>query len=145
MKPIRRSYNSETDLDAVLALKQVCTTPQNIYDRPTFSELRRLLAPIAERTARTSEKPSWQEALQGMSPESRHRAATQRLTALWEDRSGQLVAYALIMQPGGSLTFQIHPAVQGQGLAAEILAWGLEQTQAIVQARGRPRTAWDRG
>jgi hypothetical protein len=30
-----RPYTSETDLPAVLALKQVCTTPQNIYDRPT--------------------------------------------------------------------------------------------------------------
>ena len=144
MKPIRRSYNSETDLDAVLALKQVCTTPQNIYDRPTVSDLRKLLAPIAERTARTSEKPSWQEALQGMSPESRHRAATQRMTALWEDMSSQPVAYALMTQPGCSLTFQIHPAVQGQCLEAEILAWGLEQTQAIVQARGGPREVWCR-
>jgi hypothetical protein len=43
MKDIQRSYNSEADLPAVLALKQVCTTAQNIYDRPTTSDLRRLL------------------------------------------------------------------------------------------------------
>jgi hypothetical protein len=30
-----RPYTSEADLPAVLALKQVCTTPQNMYDRPT--------------------------------------------------------------------------------------------------------------
>jgi len=144
MKPILRSYNSETDLDAVLALKQACTTPQNIYDRPTVSDLRKLLAPIAESIALTSEKLSCQEALQGMSPESRHRAATQRLTALWEDVSLQLVAYALMTQPGCILTFQIHPEVQGQGLEAEILAWGLEQTRAIVQARGGTRELWCR-
>jgi hypothetical protein len=82
MKSIRRPFNSETDLDAVLALKQVCTTPQNIYDRPTVSDLRKLLVPIAESIALTNEKSSWQEALQGMSLENRHRAATQRLTAL---------------------------------------------------------------
>jgi mycothiol synthase len=144
MKAIRRSYNSETDLDAVLALKQVCTTPQNIYDRPTVSDLRKLLAPIAERAARVSEKSSWQETLQGTFPGNRHRAATQHLTALWEDRSDQLVAYALIMQPGCSLAFQVHPAVQGQGLEAEILAWGLEQTQAIVQARAGSPEIWCR-
>ncbi len=144
MKPIRRSYNSETDLDALLALKQVCTTPQNIYDRPTVSDLRKLLAPITERIALTSENSSWQEALQGMSTESRHRVATQRLTALWEDVSSQLVAYALMSQPGCILTFQIHPEVQGQGLEAEILAWGLEQTQSIVQARGGTRELWCR-
>jgi mycothiol synthase len=144
MKPIRCSFNSETDLDAVLALKQVCTTPQNIYDRPTVSDLRNLLTPIAESTALTSEQSSWQEALQGMSPESRHRAATQRLTALWEDVSSQLVAYALMIQPGCILTYQIHPEVKGQGLEAVILAWGLEQTQAIVQARGGTRELWCR-
>jgi|GEM_PF-2075865 len=144
MKPIRRSYNGETDLDAVHALKQVYTTPQNIYDKPAVSDLRKLLAPITESIAFTSEKSSWQEVLQGMSPESRHSAATQRLTALWEDVSNQLVAYALITQPGCGLTFQIHPEVQGQGLEAEILKWGLEQTQAIVQARGGTRELWCR-
>jgi hypothetical protein len=132
MKPIRRSYNGQTDLDAVLALKQVCTTPQNIYDRPTVSDLRMLPAPIAESISFTNEKSSWQEALQGMSPESRHRAATQRLTVLWEDVINQLLAYALITQPGCGLTFQLHSEVQGQSLEAEILEWGFEQTQAIV-------------
>jgi mycothiol synthase len=144
MKPIRRSYNSKTDLDAALALKQVCTTPQNIFDRPTVSDLRKLLAPIAESLALTSDKTTWQEALQGMSLESRHRAATQRLTALWEDVRSQLIAFALMIQPGCILTFQIHPEVQGQGLEAEILAWGLEQTRAFVQARGGTRELWCR-
>jgi hypothetical protein len=91
----QRPYHGETDLPAVLALKQLCTTSQNPYDRPTTGEMRRLLAPLAELTTRTIEKPSWQEALRGMSQEQRHRALTQRLTALWEDARGQLVAYAL--------------------------------------------------
>ena len=60
MKPIRRSYNGETDLEALLPLKQVCTTPQNIYDRPTVSDLRKLLTPIAESLAHTSDKSTWQ-------------------------------------------------------------------------------------
>jgi GNAT superfamily N-acetyltransferase len=49
-----------------------------------------------------------------------------------------------MIQPGCILTFQIHPEVQGQGLEAEILAWGLEQTRAIVQALGGTRELWCR-
>src|SRR5260370_32468534 len=120
MNHSQRSYNSEIDLPAVLALKQLCTIPQNIYDRPTTSDLRRLFAPFAELTTRTSEKPFGPEALRDMSPEHRQRALTQRLTALWEDTSGQLVAYALMAQPGSSLTFQGHQEAQGQGVEAEI-------------------------
>lgn len=140
----QRPYHGETDLPAVLALKQLCTTPQNLYDRPTTGEMRRLLAPLAELTTRTIEKPSWQEALRGMSQEQRHRALTQRLTALWENASGQLVAYALIAQPGSSLTFQVHPEAQGQGLEADVLGWGLAQMQLITQTRGAPRDLWCR-
>jgi GNAT superfamily N-acetyltransferase len=88
------------------------------------------------------DKLSWQEALRGMSPEHRQQALTQRLTALWEDASGQLLGYALMAQPGSSLTFQVHPEAQGQGIEEEILAWGLTQMQAIAQARGIPRDLW---
>jgi mycothiol synthase len=77
-----------------------------------------------------------------MSSEDRHRALTQRLTALWEDGSGQLVAYALIAHPGCALTFQVHPQVQGQGLETEILAWGLAQTQLIARTLGTSRDLW---
>ncbi len=56
-----------------------------------------------------------------MSQEQRHRALTQRLTTLWENASGQLVAYALIAQPASTLTFQVHPKAQGQGLEADVL------------------------
>jgi mycothiol synthase len=90
------------------------------------------------------DKLSWQEALRGMSPEHRQQALTQRLTALWEDASGQLLGYALMAQPGSSLTFQVHPEAQGQGIEEEILAWGLTQMQAIAQARGIPRDLWCR-
>ncbi len=58
MKPTQRSYTNETDLDAILALKQVSTTLQNIYDPPTLSDLRRLLTPIVGHTMLTRGKPS---------------------------------------------------------------------------------------
>lgn len=84
----QRPYRGEVDLPAMLALKQLCTTPQNVYDRPTTSDLRRLFTPFIELTARANDKPSWQEALRDMSSENRHRALTQRFTALWEDANG---------------------------------------------------------
>jgi mycothiol synthase len=144
MNATQRPYSSEADLAAILALKQLCTTPQNLYDRPTTSDLRRLFAPLAELPTRSNEKPSWQETLRDMPPEYRQRVLTRRLTALWEDASGQLVAYALLAQPGSSLTFQVHPQAQSQSIEAEILAWGLAQMQRIAQAQGSPRDLWCR-
>jgi mycothiol synthase len=144
MNSTQRSYRGKVDLSAILALKQLCTTPQNIYDRPTTSDLRRLYTPFPELTAHAHDEQSWQEALRGMSLEDRQRALTQRLTALWEDAGGQLVAYALMAQPGCVLTFQVHPQAQGQDLEAEILAWGLAQTQLIAQTRGHSRDLWCR-
>ncbi len=89
-----------------------------------------------ELTARANDKPSWQEALWGISSENKHRALTQRFTALWEDANGQLVACALIAQPGCNLTFQVQSQAQGQDIETNIMAWGLAQTQFIAQARG---------
>ena len=144
MDHTQRSYRGEVDLPTILALKQLCTTPQNIYDRPATSALRRLFAPFIESTAHANDEQSWQEALRGMSSEDRYRALTQRLTALWQGVNGQLVACALIPQPGCSLTFQVHPQARGQGLETEILAWGLAQTQLIARTRGASRDLWCR-
>ncbi len=144
MNSTQRPYRGEVNLLAMLALKQLCTTPQNVYDRPTTSDLRRLFTPFIELTAGANEKPSWQEALRGLSSEDRHRALTQRFTALWEDENGQLMAFALIAQPGCSLTFQVHPQTQGQNVETEILAWGLAQTQLSAQTRGTSRDLWCR-
>lgn len=144
MNSTQRGYRSEADLPAMLALKQLCAIPQNIYDRPTTSDLRRLFVPLIEFTVRAHDEQSWQESLQGKSSEDRHRALTQRLTALWEDASGQLVAYALIAQPGCALTFEVHPQARGQSLEAEILAWGLVQMQLIARTRGTSRELWCR-
>lgn len=144
MNYTQRPYRGETGLPAMLALKQLCTTPQNIYDRPTISDLRQLFVPFIDVTTGASDKQSWQQALRGLSLENRQRAATQRFTALWEDASGQLVAYALVAQPGCILTFQVHPQAQGQGIEAEILAWGLAQAQLIAGTQGASRELWCR-
>jgi ribosomal protein S18 acetylase RimI-like enzyme len=144
MNATQRPYRGEVDLLAMLALKQLCITPQNVYDRPTTSDLRQFFTPFMELVADANEKQSWQEALQGLSSEDKNRALTQRFTALWEDASDQLVAYALIAQPGCTLTFQVHPQAQGQGIEAEILAWGLAQAQLIARTQGASRELWCR-
>jgi mycothiol synthase len=144
MNVTQHSYRGEVDLAAMLALKQLCTTQENLYDRPTISDLRGLFVPFLAFATHANDQQSQAEAFRGMSSEDRHRAATQRLTALWEDASGQLVAYALIAQPGCVLTFQVHQEAQGQGIEEEILAWGLAQTQLIARTRGTPRELWCR-
>src|SRR5579885_246335 len=84
MNVTQHSYRGEADLSAMLALKQLCTTQENIYDRPTTSEMRWLFVPFLEFTTHANDQQSQAEALRGMSLENRQRAATQRLTALWE-------------------------------------------------------------
>lgn len=139
---LQRPYTSAADLSALLALKQCCTIPQTIYDRPTVSDLRQLLVPLATQSTHTQDEQAWRQEL---SPAQRQRALTQRLTALWEeDASGNLLAYALIAQPGSSLAFQVHPQAQGQGIETAILTWGLAQMQFMVQRHGAPRDLWCR-
>jgi len=144
MNILQRPYTSEADLSAILALKQVCATSQNLYDRPTTSDVRRLLTLPTDHAGQTMDEPDRQQTFQGLSPEHRYRALTRRLTRLWEDERGQLMAYALIAQPGSSLTFQVHPRARGQGLEEAILTWGLAQMQALAHARGVPRELWCR-
>jgi len=50
-----RPYVGAADLQRVLDLKRACTTPENMYDAPTLSELRVLLAPLAQDPA--TERP----------------------------------------------------------------------------------------
>lgn len=144
MKIQQRPYTREADLPAILALKQRCTTPQNIYEQPTVSDLRQLLVPLVAQTARTKREQFWQQAPGDLSAQYRQRVLTQYLTALWEDAHGSLQAYALIAQPGRSLTFQVHPQARGQGIEAEILAWGLAQMPLLAQVYGAAGDLWCR-
>lgn len=138
----RRPYAGAADIQAILALKQICTTPQNMYDAPTVSDLRALLSPLtldptAARPPREDEQGTVERHLDW-------RAMTQRATALWEDADGRLLAYALFAFPGTILTFQVHPQACGSGLETEILAWALEWMLEGAQARGKPLSLWCR-
>src|SRR5436309_8338943 len=97
-----RPYAGAADIEPIITLKRVCTTPQNLSDAPTVSELRVLLAPLSPDP--TTAKPPW-EGEQGTVKRHLYRQAmTQQATMLWEEADGRLLAYALFAFPGTILT-----------------------------------------
>src|SRR5947208_10501920 len=114
-------YAGAADIEPIIALKQICTTAQNMYDAPTISDLRVLLAPLSLHP--TAARPPWEDEQGTVERHLNRRAMTQQATMLWEEADGRLLAYALFAFPGTILTFQVHPHTQGSGLETEILAW----------------------
>src|SRR5438105_478799 len=137
-----RPYAGAADIEPIITLKRVCTTPQNLYDAPTVSELRVLLAPLSPDPTIVS--IPWEDEQGTVKRHLDRRAMTQRATALWEVADGRLLAYALFEFPGTVLTFQVHPQAQGSGLETEILAWATGQMRAGAQARRKPLSLWCR-
>jgi mycothiol synthase len=130
------------DVQRVLDLKRACTTPENLYDAPTLSELRALLAPLAQDPA--AERPPWEDEQGRVIGHLYRRAMTQQATMIWEEADGTLVAYALIAPPSTALTFQVHPQARGSGLEAQILAWAIAGAQEQAKQRGRTFSLWCR-
>ena len=137
-----RSYVGAADLQRVLDLKRACTTPENMYDAPTLSGLRALLAPLAQDPA--AERPPWKDEQGRVIGHLYRRAMTQQATKIWEEADGALVAYALIAPPSTALTFQVHPQARGSGLEAQILAWAIAGAQKQAKRRGRTFSLWFR-
>jgi mycothiol synthase len=137
-----RPYAGAADIEPILALKRICTTAQNMYDAPTVSDLRALLAPLTPDP--TTTRPPWEAAQGTVKRHLDRRAMTQRATALWEEADGRLLAYALFAFPGTNLTFQVHPQAQGSGLETAILAWATGRMQGGAQARGKRLSLWCR-
>src|SRR2546427_2690163 len=54
-----RPYAGAADPQRILDLKRTCTTPENIYDTPIFSELHALLAPLPQDPA--AGRPPWED------------------------------------------------------------------------------------
>src|SRR6266568_452781 len=78
-----RSYYSESDIPAVLALRRRCTTPENVTDYPSLTDLHELLNPL--------------------------RSELHTPIRLWEDEAGQVVAYAHVYFPYCNLYVLIDP------------------------------------
>lgn len=137
-----RPYAGTADLQRILELKRACTTLENMYDAPTFSELRTLLTPFPQSPA--AEKPPWEDEQGRVIGHLYRRAMTQRATMLWEETDGSLLAYALRAPPSTVLTFQVHPQARGSGLEMQVLAWVIEEAQEQARRRGRSFSLWCR-
>jgi hypothetical protein len=137
-----RPYAGTADLQRILDLKRTCTTPENMYDAPTISDLRTLLTPLPQSPA--AERPPWEDEQGRVSRHLYRRAMTQQGTMLWEEADGSLVAYALIAPPSTVLTFQVHPQTHGSSLEAQILIWAIEGAQEQARRRGRTFSLWCR-
>ena len=138
-----RPYAGAVDLQRILDLKRACTTPENLYDAPTSSELRTLLAPLPQLNAQGA-RPPWEDEQGRVIGHLRRRALTQQATMLWEETDGSLLAYSLIAPPSTVLTFQVHPQARGSGLEAQVLAWAIKGAQEQVRRRGRAFSLWCR-
>lgn len=109
-----RPYAGETDKQAILTLRKICTTPENVADYPSLTDLHEFLNPLL------------------------HEQHSQ--IRLWEDASGQLLAYANASLPACNLSFFIHPAYSQLGLAEEIVSYASEVVRRFSQERGEELT-----
>ena len=136
-----RLYAGLKDIQPIIDVKITCTTVENIYDYPTVSDLRELLAPV--QTEGTTMRSAMEEEDRTTNRDDYRRALTQQATALWED-DGQLLAYALFAFPSTILVFQVHPATRGRGIETQILAWGIERLHTAGERHSRRLSLWCR-
>ncbi|MBV9229799.1 MAG: GNAT family N-acetyltransferase, partial [Chloroflexi bacterium] len=137
----KRLYAGTADLQPLLDLKRACTTAENIYDFPTLSDLRALLAPLPTQSGQA--RPPWEDEQGKVIPHLHRRAMAQQATMLWE-LDGSLVAYALLVPPSLALTFQVAPQARSKGIEQEILSWALEGLQTQASRRGKSFSLWCR-
>ncbi len=100
----------EQDIQHVLALRRICTTPESLHDYPTISELPELLAPANRETYRIQ---------------------------LWEDTDDTLIAFGIVDTAFSNLYFFVHPDHQVISLESGIIAWAIEQMRTIGQQQNR--------
>ena len=82
-----RPYTEAADLQRILGLKRTCTTPENMYDAPTLSELRALLAPFPQDPA--AERPPWEDGREeSLGTSTDGRGPSRRLCSGWRQMGG---------------------------------------------------------
>ena len=137
-----RPYAGAADLQRILDLKRMCTTPENMYDAPTNSTLRTLLAPLPQGEA--AERPPWEDEQGRVIGHLYGKAMTQQATMLWEEDDGRLLAYSLVAAPSTVLTFQVHPQARDSGLETQILTWAIAGAQEQSRRCERTFSLWCR-
>lgn len=110
----RRPYNGEPDKLAVLALRKRCTTPENVTDYPSMTDLHELLNPL--------------------------RSEQHKHIYLWEDEAGQIVASAQVLFPYCNLYFLIDPAYWQTSIKDEIVVYAREAIRRFNQEHGEEHT-----
>ena len=96
-----RPYAGETDLEPLIELLRRSTTPDNADEFPGTAEIREFLT-VSAPDPRTT-------------------------TRVWEDRSGRLVAYAMVLPPYNYLLFRIDPVAGNELLESELMRWAVER------------------
>jgi mycothiol synthase len=109
-----RPYYGESDTPAVLALRRRCTTPENVTDYPSLTDLHELLNPL--------------------------RSQQHTSIRLWEDETGLIVAYAHVHFPYCNLYFLIDPAYWQTSIKEEIITYACEVMHRFNQENGEERT-----
>lgn len=62
----------------------------------------------------------------------------ERNVAIWEDDSGNVVAFAIWQVPFAVLDYSFHPALKEQDIERRILTWAMERFRQVAQDVGRP-------
>ncbi len=105
MPVIMRPYAGENDKQAVLELRRVCTTPENVTDFPSLTDLHELLNPL--------------------------RNEQHKYIRLWEDENGQLLAYGNVLLPYCNLSFLVHPAWWQTNILGEMIEYASEMVRSV--------------
>jgi len=110
---LMRSYQGETDLEAIAKLYEDCERVDQSSYWTSVEDLRQFYS-----------SPGFDPALD---------------LRLWENDQGQLIAVGGLRQskpgepPEGFLGFRVHPQFRGQSLEQDIIAWGTQRLQDAYQ------------
>jgi mycothiol synthase len=63
-------------------------------------------------------------------------------TRLWEDAAGNLLAYAIVQQPWGTLDYFIAPDARERGIEPTLMEWALGRFQELTDDRQRDLDWW---
>ena len=113
MPVIMRPYAGENDKQAVLELRRICTTPENVMDFPSLTDLHEFLNPL--------------------------RNEQHKYVRLWENENGQLLAYGNVLLPYCNLSFLVHPAWWQTNIVGEMIEYASEVVRRFGQERGEER------
>lgn len=111
----KRSYRGETDLEAIVNLREACEAVDRLEQWTTVSELKH-----------DFNDPSFDK---------------EHNIQLWEDDTGKLIACATLWHPVGELTngyfgFHVHPLAREGTLEREIINWGEERLRELAKEQG---------